>query len=285
LTLSFVNTTLITIDKDRRCAGVISRATKTISSKSDKEEDFGLQTAGKSIGAVENTVSRIKQFTNAVRRLSQRAAANTRHAVSSITTTARIGKAGAAAATTATSTTNPFGWVTLSLGAVVLLFMMAAVVVIVITVMISSAGALAAAGDGFYWPLETQRYVASGYGPREPMYIDGKWTGSFHFGIDIPAPEGTPIGASAFGTVVIANDDDNGGYGKYVMIIHEDGYASIYGHMSSVNVVKGDEVVAMEIIGEVGNTGLSKGPHIHFEVYLDGVAIDPENDIILKDWD
>ena len=86
-------------------------------------------------------------------------------------------------------------------------------------------------------------------------------------GIDIAAPTGTPIYASAAGTVIISKASGyNGGYGLYVAIKHGNGTQTVYGHMSKVNVVVGEQVDQGEVIGAVGNTGRSTGPHIHFEI-------------------
>lgn len=86
-------------------------------------------------------------------------------------------------------------------------------------------------------------------------------------GIDIAAPTGTPLLASAAGTVIIAKTSGyNGGYGLYVAIKHGNGTQTVYGHMSKINVKVGDQVKQGEIIGAVGDTGRSTGPHVHFEV-------------------
>lgn len=86
-------------------------------------------------------------------------------------------------------------------------------------------------------------------------------------GIDIAAPVGTPILASADGAVILARTSGyNGGYGLYVVIKHNNGTQTLYAHMSRVNVSVGQTVTQGEVIGAVGNTGRSTGPHIHFEV-------------------
>jgi len=85
--------------------------------------------------------------------------------------------------------------------------------------------------------------------------------------VDLQAPMGTPIMASAGGKVIIARTSGyNGGYGLYVVISHANGTQTVYGHMSQVNVTVGESVSQGEVIGAVGNTGRSTGPHIHFEV-------------------
>jgi LysM repeat protein len=84
--------------------------------------------------------------------------------------------------------------------------------------------------------------------------------------IDLAAPQGTPIMASASGTVLIARTGYNGGYGNYVVLSHPNGSQTLYGHMKSLNTSSGQSVSQGQIIGYVGNTGRSTGPHVHFEV-------------------
>ena len=86
-------------------------------------------------------------------------------------------------------------------------------------------------------------------------------------GVDLAAPTGTPIYASAEGTVIVARSSGyNGGYGSYMVISHPNGTQTLYAHASKVSVSQGDAVVKGEIIGLVGNTGKSTGPHVHFEI-------------------
>jgi len=94
-----------------------------------------------------------------------------------------------------------------------------------------------------------------------------------HSGIDLPAPKGTGIGSAAPGYVAWAKKGRL--YGNYVMIIHSNGLSTLYAHLSRIDV-KADEFVARgQIIGAVGSTGLSTGPHLHFEVRKDGIPTDP----------
>jgi murein DD-endopeptidase MepM/ murein hydrolase activator NlpD len=95
-----------------------------------------------------------------------------------------------------------------------------------------------------------------------------------HHGIDLAAPMGAPIRAIAAGRVVYA--DPFGGYGKIVVVRHASGLTSHYGHCSGLSVKIGDNVAAGDIIGAVGSTGLSTGPHLHFEIRIDGVPQNPE---------
>ena len=86
-------------------------------------------------------------------------------------------------------------------------------------------------------------------------------------GIDIGAPTGTPIYASASGTVLLARTGWNGGYGNMVIIQHPNGTKTLYGHMSKLGARTGANVSRGEVIGYVGSTGRSTGPHVHFEVF------------------
>ncbi|MEM7370391.1 MAG: M23 family metallopeptidase [Bacteroidota bacterium] len=97
-----------------------------------------------------------------------------------------------------------------------------------------------------------------------------------HRGVDFPSPTGTPVRAAASGTVqdmVVKKGQST--YGKYVMLCHDDAYSSLYAHLSKVLVKAGQEVVRGDTIGLSGNTGLSKGPHLHFEVFHYDKRIDP----------
>lgn len=86
-------------------------------------------------------------------------------------------------------------------------------------------------------------------------------------GVDLAAPVGTPLVASAAGDVVIAKDGGwNGGYGSYVVIQHDNGSQTLYGHMSEVDVYDGEHVQQGQVIGEIGSTGKSTGAHVHFEI-------------------
>lgn len=94
-----------------------------------------------------------------------------------------------------------------------------------------------------------------------------------HGGIDLAAPTGTQIAAVLGGLVTIAGE--YGGYGNAVKIDHGNGVESLYGHMSAVGVAPGQQVTAGQVIGNVGSTGISTGPHLHLSMYKDGEAIDP----------
>ncbi len=113
--------------------------------------------------------------------------------------------------------------------------------------------------------------VASGFGYRiDPVYKTVK----FHAGLDFAAPQGTPIYATADGTVRIAGNSGNG-FGNHVVINHGYGYETLFGHMVRVKVSPGNSVRRGQVIGWVGSTGKSTGPHCHYEVHKNGVKIDP----------
>jgi murein DD-endopeptidase MepM/ murein hydrolase activator NlpD len=115
---------------------------------------------------------------------------------------------------------------------------------------------------GLIWPVSGP--ITSPFGMR--------W-GKLHPGIDISAPTGTPIRAAASGRVVSAGRD--GGYGNLTVIDHGNGLATAYAHQSRLGVSAGQAVVQGQVIGDVGSTGFSTGPHLHFEVRVDGSPVDP----------
>jgi murein DD-endopeptidase MepM/ murein hydrolase activator NlpD len=102
--------------------------------------------------------------------------------------------------------------------------------------------------------------------------IDG--TPSFHAGVDLRAHEGTPIHATKGGIVKSAGP--RGGYGNAIEIDHGDGLTTLYAHARSVDVKPGDKVAPGDKVGEVGETGRTTGPHLHFEVRVEGKAVDPK---------
>jgi murein DD-endopeptidase MepM/ murein hydrolase activator NlpD len=116
--------------------------------------------------------------------------------------------------------------------------------------------------SGFVWPISG--VITSGFGMR--------W-GSLHPGIDIAAPIGTPIHAAAAGTVIYAGWE--GGYGNFTMVDVGGGIVTCYGHQSAIAVSSGQSVGQGEIIGYVGSTGFSTGPHLHFEIRVNGTPVDP----------
>lgn len=113
--------------------------------------------------------------------------------------------------------------------------------------------------------------IASGFGYRiDPVYKTIK----MHAGLDFAAPQGTPIYATADGTVTTSGNSGNG-YGNHVIIRHGYGYETLYGHMVKVKSRVGQAVKRGEVIGWVGSTGKSTGPHCHYEVHKNGNKIDP----------
>ena len=113
--------------------------------------------------------------------------------------------------------------------------------------------------------------VASGFGSRiDPVYKTVK----FHAGLDFAAPQGTPIYATADGRITTAGNKGNG-FGNHVVIDHGYSYETLYGHMVRVKVRVGQLVKRGEVIGWVGSTGKSTGPHVHYEVHKNGRPIDP----------
>ncbi|MGX5818401.1 M23 family metallopeptidase [Chitinophaga lutea] len=113
--------------------------------------------------------------------------------------------------------------------------------------------------------------IASGYGYRiDPIYKTMK----FHSGLDFTAPAGTPIYATGDGTIEEASLSDVG-YGNHVVVNHGYGYKSLYGHMLRMKVKRGQSVKRGDVLGWVGSTGKSTGPHCHYEVVKNGVKVDP----------
>ncbi len=130
-------------------------------------------------------------------------------------------------------------------------------------------------GGEFLWPSATHTKITSKYGWR--YWSNG--SSDFHTGIDI-------AGSGAYGTNILAANDGiviyvkntyvpGKGYGKYLIIDHGGGYSTLYAHCSSLSVKKGDVVSRGDVIAKVGSTGNSTGPHIHFEIRVDGKAQDP----------
>ena len=115
--------------------------------------------------------------------------------------------------------------------------------------------------------------MASGYGYRTDPFTKKR---RFHYGMDFSARKGTPIYATGNGVVKRA-DNRSSGYGKHIRIDHDFGYVSLYAHLSKYNVRRGQRVKRGDIIGYVGNTGRSVGPHLHYEIFKDKKRINPLN--------
>jgi murein DD-endopeptidase MepM/ murein hydrolase activator NlpD len=123
------------------------------------------------------------------------------------------------------------------------------------------------AGVGFIRPVAGP--VSSPYGWRD-LFVSGS---RFHGGVDIAADTGTPVAASRGGRVGFAGW--SGVYGYVVFLDHEEGWQTRYAHLSRIDVRVGDLLRQGAVLGAVGSTGLSTGPHLHFEVRYDGRALDP----------
>ena len=133
-----------------------------------------------------------------------------------------------------------------------------------------SANPIKYTGGKFMWPVPASQRITSYYGNRiHPVYK----TKRFHSGIDIGVGYGANILAAADGTVTLS--ENNGGYGKCIIINHGSGLTSLYGHNSSLLVAKGEKVTKGQIIAKAGSTGVSTGPHLHFEVRVNGATTDP----------
>ncbi|MCH5294422.1 MAG: M23 family metallopeptidase [Treponema sp.] len=128
-------------------------------------------------------------------------------------------------------------------------------------------------GDLFKKPLQSRYYYSSWYGWRKNPFDASKRT--FHAGIDMACPAGTKIYAALAGTVVKSGWSDV--YGNYVVVRHHSGYESLYGHMSERTAWVGQNVTTSTVLGKVGSTGLSTGPHLHFTVYKNGRTVNPAN--------
>ena len=125
-----------------------------------------------------------------------------------------------------------------------------------------------AVGQSFWLPVVGS--IVSGYGWRADPFGEG-WR--IHWGLDIAAPEGAPVAARAEGSVVFAGWA--GSYGLVVGLEHGRDWHTLYAHLRTVHVRVGDRVRAGAAIGEVGSTGRSTGPHLHFEVRYRGFPVDP----------
>ena len=114
--------------------------------------------------------------------------------------------------------------------------------------------------------------ISSGFGLRRHPVLGFS---RMHKGLDIAAGYGSPIRAANDGTVAFAGR--NGGYGNFVRLNHSAGMGTGYGHMSRIAVRSGQRVTRGQVIGYVGSTGISTGPHLHYELYRNGVAINPRS--------
>ena len=129
-------------------------------------------------------------------------------------------------------------------------------------------------GGPLKWPVPSSQKITSNYGYRvHPIYK----TRRLHSGVDIGAPSGSNIVAAESGVVILASYGYNGGYGNYMIISHGSGLTTRYAHCNSLAVSVGQTVSKGQVIGAVGSTGDSTGPHLHFEVRLNSASYDPLN--------
>lgn len=118
------------------------------------------------------------------------------------------------------------------------------------------------------WPVTGR--LMDGFGKRMDPFSG---EGAMHTGVDITAPMGTPIKATADGIVMFANW--NYGYGRCVIVDHGNGYQTLYGHMSHIDVIDGQEIRQGETVGLVGSSGRSTGTHVHYEVRVHSTPVNP----------
>ena len=118
------------------------------------------------------------------------------------------------------------------------------------------------------WPVTGN--ITSGFGYRRSPFDASR---EFHAGIDVAAPRGTAVHATAAGTVRMASW--NGGYGNVIFLDHGFGYVTVYAHLSRISVRVGQIVEKGQVIGLVGSTGRSTGPHLHYEVRVGGATVNP----------
>jgi murein DD-endopeptidase MepM/ murein hydrolase activator NlpD len=125
-------------------------------------------------------------------------------------------------------------------------------------------------GGLFLIPV-TEIHITSRFGYRmHPVY--GHW--SFHHGIDFESNSGSPVYPARNGTVKETGFNET--YGNYLILTHDNGYETLYGHLQKVYKKEGETVTRQDIIGSTGNTGISSGPHLHFEIIKDGNPVNPE---------
>ena len=133
-----------------------------------------------------------------------------------------------------------------------------------------SGGGSATSLSNLQWPVPSCTLITSRFGYRVAPTTGAS---TYHGGLDIGAGMGASIVAAGAGDVIYAGD--NGGYGKCVMIDHGNGVVTVYAHMSSIGVSYGQYVTAGQYVGAVGSTGVSTGPHCHFEIRINGAQTDP----------
>ncbi len=118
------------------------------------------------------------------------------------------------------------------------------------------------------WPVEGR--LISSFGQRNDPFSG---EGAYHAGVDISAPSGTPVHVAANGTVIQLGGIN--GYGHLVVVDHGNGFVTYYAHLSEIDVIEGQQVRRGDTIGAVGSTGRSTGPHLHYEVRMNNIPVNP----------
>ncbi|MBD0336379.1 MAG: M23 family metallopeptidase [Cyanobacteria bacterium Co-bin13] len=129
------------------------------------------------------------------------------------------------------------------------------------------------------WPLQGKAEISSEFGLRRNPFGGSRY--EMHQGLDFRGPIGRPVYATAEGQVMVASAGN--GYGKHIVINHDYGYETLYAHLSDFNVEAGDKVRRGDLIGFLGNTGRSSGPHLHYGVYRDGQPVNPRYYLKIED--
>ena len=143
--------------------------------------------------------------------------------------------------------------------------------------MAANGDSSATAPSKYVWPCPSSKKITSKYGYRiHPIQKVRK----LHTGIDIGAQKGKDVVASASGKVIMAKY--YGGYGNCIIVDHGGGVSTLYAHLSAYSVKVGDTVASGQTIGKIGSTGNSTGPHLHFEVRINGSTVDPQNYVKAK---
>lgn len=145
----------------------------------------------------------------------------------------------------------------------------------------SSRQKRAGKGEIYRWPVaeSLRQRISSLFGHRKDPFTGKR---AFHKGVDIAASTGTKVIAAADG--VVAEVTAHPRLGKYIKVVHDDETYTMYGHLGSVSVKKGKKVRAGEVLGKVGSTGRSTGPHLHFSLSKNEVAINPLPHLMLPDY-